>query len=92
MLELGTSGSVGGEGGNLLVYPAWIDWRPERSYWRPREMNRHCGRPVPQRPGWEGTPPLLEHRPRTVDTKDRRITRAAEANKISDRRCASGKS
>ena len=22
MLELGTSGSVGGEGGNLLVYPA----------------------------------------------------------------------
>ena len=24
MLELGTSGSVGGEGGNLLVYPASV--------------------------------------------------------------------
>jgi hypothetical protein len=24
MLELGTSGTVGGEGGNLLVYPASV--------------------------------------------------------------------
>ena len=27
MLELGTSGSVGGEGGNLLVYPASVGQR-----------------------------------------------------------------
>ena len=31
MLEIGASGSVGGEGGNILVYPAAIAARLDRS-------------------------------------------------------------
>jgi hypothetical protein len=34
MLEFGTSGSVGGEGGNILVYPATCaPMRREKSKW-----------------------------------------------------------
>ena len=35
MLEIGTSGSVGGEGGNILAYPAQKDARRFRlsRYW-----------------------------------------------------------
>src|SRR6516165_2274993 len=50
--------------------------------------------PGTQSPGREGPPTLQERYVNLgkADTKDRRITWAAEANKISDRRRASGKS
>jgi hypothetical protein len=80
MLELGASGSVGGEGGNLLAYPAWITWRPERSHWRPRELAGTTGSRHPSaRAGRR--PPLL--RERYGEHKDRRnrVGGGSEQNK-----------
>jgi hypothetical protein len=41
MLESGASGSVGGEGGNRLAYPAKITYRgPSRGPWPRKNMTR----------------------------------------------------
>jgi hypothetical protein len=44
MLELGTSGSVGGEGGNLLVYPASLGERWKK---QPRAHGCTAGAGIP---------------------------------------------
>jgi len=95
MRETCASGSVGGEGGNSLVYPAnvGIIRSPVRASILPDPLAstrsepaiRATGTPMPG-PGGDLSPSGARRRlRRNGEHKRRGITWAAEANKISDR-------